>query len=90
MPPECSWSTNSIPSAALNACIVPESSMLLSEQPARISSFVYDERTGAPFEHAGFGRFASDAKNRQREFLIDLLSRSADGRLESEAATRTP
>jgi hypothetical protein len=33
-----------------------------------IESIEYD-RTGAPFEHAGFGRMASDAKNRQVAFL---------------------
>lgn len=31
------------------------------------------ERTGAPFEHAGFGRMASDAKNRQLAFLRSWL-----------------
>ncbi len=40
--------------------------------PALIDFVVYD-RTGAPFEHAGFGRMAADAKNRQRDFLAREL-----------------
>ena len=32
-----------------------------------------DERTGAQYEHAGFGKFATDAKNRQVEFLAGCL-----------------
>ena len=32
----------------------------------------YDE-TGAPFEHAGFGRFGADAKDRQTNFLVKHL-----------------
>ncbi len=40
--------------------------------PALIEFVVYDE-TGAPFEHAGFGRFAADAKNRQRDFIARHL-----------------
>jgi dienelactone hydrolase len=36
--------------------------------PDVIELVVY-ERTGAPDEHAGFGRMASDAKDRQRDFL---------------------
>ncbi len=35
--------------------------------------FVTYERTGAPFEHAGFGVMAADAKNRQRDFLVRHL-----------------
>jgi hypothetical protein len=35
--------------------------------------FVVYERTGAPFEHAGFGTKSADAKNRQRDFLADHL-----------------
>jgi dienelactone hydrolase len=31
--------------------------------------FIIYEHTGAPYEHAGFGRFAADAKQRQREFF---------------------
>ena len=31
------------------------------------------ESTGAPYEHAGFGRHAADAKNRQRDFLARWL-----------------
>ena len=31
--------------------------------------FVTYERTGAPFEHAGFGKMAADAKERQRAFF---------------------
>ena len=27
------------------------------------------EHTGAPHEHAGFGKHAADAKNRQRDFF---------------------
>jgi hypothetical protein len=37
-----------------------------------VDLIAYD-RTGAPFEHAGFGRMASDAKNRQRDFLVRHL-----------------
>jgi dipeptidyl aminopeptidase/acylaminoacyl peptidase len=36
--------------------------------PDVIDLVLYEE-TGAPFEHAGFGRMAADAKNRQRDFL---------------------
>jgi len=32
------------------------------------------ERTGAPFEHAGFGRMAADAKNRQAAFFARWLA----------------
>lgn len=39
--------------------------------------FVVYERTGAPQEHAGFGRMAADAKERQRAFFTRwLLARS--------------
>lgn len=38
------------------------------ENPGLVDFVVYD-RTGAPYEHAGFGTMASDAKNRQRDFL---------------------
>jgi len=31
--------------------------------------FISFERTGAPYEHAGFGKYAADAKNLQTEFL---------------------
>jgi hypothetical protein len=31
------------------------------------------ERTGAPGEHIGFGAMASDAKDRQRDFLKRCL-----------------
>jgi alpha-beta hydrolase superfamily lysophospholipase len=34
-----------------------------------IIDFVVYEETGAPYEHAGFGRLAADAKDRQRTFL---------------------
>jgi fermentation-respiration switch protein FrsA (DUF1100 family) len=34
---------------------------------SRIEFIVYDE-TGAPFEHAGFGKHAADAKEKQRDF----------------------
>ena len=30
-------------------------------------------QTGAPDEHAGFGRFSNDAKNRQTDFLVRVL-----------------
>ncbi len=42
------------------------------EAPERVEFIVYDE-TGAPFEHAGFGRFSADAKDRQRDFLCKYL-----------------
>lgn len=35
--------------------------------------FIRFERTGAPNEHAGFGKYAADAKNRQVEFLRRYL-----------------
>ncbi|MBT8486675.1 MAG: hypothetical protein KJO43_13935, partial [Phycisphaerae bacterium] len=38
------------------------------EQPDHVDFVIYEE-TGAPFEHAGFGRMAADAKNRQRDFF---------------------
>ena len=41
--------------------------------PARIEFHVYEERTGAPHEHAGFGRFGADAKDRQVDFLVRTL-----------------
>ena len=37
-----------------------------------IEFVIYDD-TGAPFEHAGFGKHAADAKNRQRDFLVKHL-----------------
>lgn len=36
--------------------------------PAEVDFVIYDQ-TGAPNEHAGFGRFAADAKDRQRDFF---------------------
>ncbi|MEE8153753.1 MAG: prolyl oligopeptidase family serine peptidase [Phycisphaerales bacterium] len=42
------------------------------EQPKFVELITYD-RTGAQFEHAGFGKFAADAKNRQVEFLTTHL-----------------
>lgn len=44
--------------------------------------FVQYERTGALFEHAGFGRFGSDAKNRQVAFLRRHLAGSEESRRE--------
>jgi len=41
-------------------------------QPEQIDFVIYDQ-TGAPFEHAGFGRLAADAKNRQRDFFTRHL-----------------
>lgn len=46
-----------------------------SAHPETVELVVYDE-TGAPFEHAGFGRFASDAKSRQRDFFQAVLFES--------------
>ena len=43
-----------------------------SERPEQIGLITYDQ-TGAPNEHAGFGRFAADAKNRQLDFLKQWL-----------------
>lgn len=40
--------------------------------PENLELIVYEE-TGAPYEHIGFGRMASDAKNRQVEFLERYL-----------------
>ncbi|MDZ4830928.1 MAG: prolyl oligopeptidase family serine peptidase [Phycisphaerae bacterium] len=48
----------------------------LSARTARadlISMHVYDE-TGAPFEHAGFGRMGADAKDRVAQFLARHLT----------------
>lgn len=39
-----------------------------SANPAAIDFMVFPERTGAPYEHAGFGRVASQAKDRQVDF----------------------
>ena len=39
--------------------------------------FIRYDRTGAAYEHAGFGRMAADAKNRQSSFFIRWLI--ADG-----------
>ena len=43
------------------------------ERPEIAELHVYEEHTGAPHEHAGFGRQATDAKNRQVEFLARTL-----------------
>ncbi|MFT5424801.1 MAG: alpha-beta hydrolase superfamily lysophospholipase [Phycisphaerales bacterium] len=40
--------------------------------PGLIEVQTYEE-TGAPAEHAGFGRFAAQAKDRQTEFLVRVL-----------------
>lgn len=42
------------------------------QQPALIEFILYD-RTGAPREHAGFGRKTADARARQRAFLVKSL-----------------
>lgn len=42
------------------------------ERPKLVELITYD-RTGAQFEHAGFGKFAADAKNRQVEFFVRQL-----------------
>ncbi len=42
------------------------------EDPGRITFQVYEE-TGAPFEHAGFGRMGADAKDRFTAFLAREL-----------------
>lgn len=39
------------------------------EHPEKVLFHVYEEPTGAPFEHAGFGRFSADSKARQVAFL---------------------
>jgi dienelactone hydrolase len=36
--------------------------------------FVQFDHTGAPGEHIGFGRFAAEAKDRQRDFLVRWLT----------------
>ncbi len=38
-------------------------------QSASLIEFVTFDRTGAPSEHAGFGKFGAEAKDRQTEFL---------------------
>ena len=42
------------------------------EQPKLVKMITY-ERTGAQYEHAGFGKFAADAKNRQAAFFVRQL-----------------
>jgi len=42
------------------------------DDPSLIEFIVYDE-TGAPFEHAGFGRHAASAKDAQRAFFSSRL-----------------
>ncbi len=42
------------------------------QQPNLVEWIEYD-RTGAPYEHAGFGKMAADAKNRQRDFFMKQL-----------------
>lgn len=42
------------------------------EDPSLIELVMY-ENTGAPHEHAGFGKFAAEAKNAQRDFLAKWL-----------------
>jgi fermentation-respiration switch protein FrsA (DUF1100 family) len=44
--------------------------------PSLIEPIIY-EHTGAPNEHQGFGRMASNAKDRQREFLRRHLTHPA-------------
>ncbi len=39
-----------------------------------IIEFIQYERTGAPYEHAGFGSMAADAKDRQRVFFLRWLN----------------
>jgi hypothetical protein len=46
------------------------------EDPSLVEFHVYEEPTGAPYEHAGFGRFAADAKSRQVAFLERTLGTS--------------
>jgi len=41
-------------------------------RPALIELIAFD-KTGAPFEHAGFGRHAAEAKDRQRDFFMKWL-----------------
>lgn len=43
------------------------------DDPSTIELVTYED-TGAPHEHAGFGKFAADAKNVQRDFLMKWLS----------------
>jgi dienelactone hydrolase len=48
------------------------------DDPSMIEFITYGE-TGAPFEHAGFGKHTADAKERQRRFFMKhLLGRSGD------------
>lgn len=44
-----------------------------TDRPELVEQVTY-EHTGAPHEHAGFGRFAADAKNRQRDFFAARLA----------------
>lgn len=45
-----------------------ESLRARAAQPGQIEFEVFEERTGAPFEHAGFGRFGAKAKDLQTQF----------------------
>jgi len=45
-------------------------------QPELVELIAYDS-TGAPNEHAGFGRMAADAKDRQRDFFVRWLRTEA-------------
>jgi predicted peptidase len=42
-------------------------------QHPELVQFVTYGRTGAPYEHAGFGKMSSDAKDRQRNFLKEWM-----------------
>ena len=44
--------------------------------PSLIETVIYD-RTGAPNEHRGFGRMASEAKDQQRDFFQRWLTHPA-------------
>jgi alpha-beta hydrolase superfamily lysophospholipase len=47
-----------------------------AKSPTAIEHHVYEKPTGAPFEHAGFGRFSADAKDRQVSFLTRIFFES--------------
>ena len=43
-----------------------------ADDPSMIETVTWPE-TGAPYEHAGFGRYSNDAKNGQTEFFSRTL-----------------
>lgn len=57
-------------------------------RPELVELVTYED-TGAPFEHAGFGKFASDAKDRLRDFLSRHLLGEGAGELPADHPSAT-